>query len=144
MKVSKKYYLVEVTALPDYLVKVTQVKELLKEGVSIIDACKRMDVSRSTFYKYKDYIHFPSTQTIRRMVLNLKLIDETGVLSNVLNFVAKSGGNVLSINQEMPIHNIAFVTLTIDAIDLKSPISAFISEVKELNKVVEVILTAVE
>lgn len=140
----KEYYLVESSALPDYLVKVMQVKELLREDISISDACKKIRVSRSTYYKYKDLIHLPTNQTIRRMIVSLKLVDETGVLSNVLNFVANNGGNVLAINQQMPIHSIAFVTLSIDAIHLMQPTTAFISEMKELNKVVDVVLVSIE
>ena len=76
--------------------------------------------------------------------LSLKLVDYAGVLSNVLYYIASVGGNILSINQEMPIHNIAFVMLTIDAMNISLPINKFIGEVENLDKVVNVILTAVE
>jgi len=139
-----KYVLIDESILPEYLKKVIQAQEYTRNGMTITESCQKAGVPRSTFYKYKDYIYQPNSKAVRRMVINLKLIDETGVLSNVLNFVAKNGGNVLSINQEMPIHNIAFVTLTIDAINLCEPINVFMGEVKELPKVVEAILTAVE
>lgn len=141
---SKKYYLVEESVIDESVIKVINAKNLIDSGISITVACKRCDISRSTFYKYKDLIYQPENDSTRRMVLSLKLVDETGVLSNVLNFVAKCGGNVLSIHQEMPIHNIAFVMLTIDIVKLEKTIANFVGEIKDLSKVVEVILTAVE
>ena len=45
--------------LPDIFEKVVEAKELLKRGKvkSITEAVKEVGISRSAFYKYRDYVH---------------------------------------------------------------------------------------
>ena len=80
-----EYYVIHRSVLPDYFEKVIQIKEIISSGVNISDACKQVGLSRSTFYKYKDYVNRPSTKVGKRVLLLLKLVDEPGVLSDVLN-----------------------------------------------------------
>ena len=101
-------------------------------------------MSRSTFYKYKDYVNRPSMKVGKHIILSLKLVDEPGALSTILNEVASKNANILAINQEVPIHNIAFVTLTIALSDMDISIQNFIGELRELNNVIDVMLVAVE
>ena len=103
-----------------------------------------MGLSRSTFYKYKDYVNRPSIKVGRHIILSLKLVDEPGALSNILNEVAARNANVLAINQEVPIHNIAFVTLTISVMDMDISIQNFIQELRRGKNVIDVMLIAVE
>ncbi len=107
------YYVIHKKVLPDYFEKVIKIKEIINRGVNISDACKEIGLSRSTFYKYKDYVNRPSMKVGKHIILSLKLVDEPGALSTILNDVAARNANILAINQEVPIHNIAFVTLTI-------------------------------
>ena len=72
------------------------------------------------------------------------LDDSKGVLSSLLNYVATRGGNILSINQEMPINGIAFVTLTIDVIEVIDEVNSFISETLKINGVRSAKLLAIE
>ena len=62
----KKYYVVRERAVPEVLLKVVEAKKLLDSGkVSTVqDAAEQTDISRSSFYKYKDDI-FPSTRKPR-------------------------------------------------------------------------------
>ena len=80
----------------------------------------------------------------KRIILSLKLVDEPGVLSTILNDVAAKHANVLAINQEVPIHNIAFVTLTISIGNMDIPIQSFVQELKNGKNVIDVLLLAVE
>ena len=52
----KKYYVVRERAVPEVLLKVVEAKKLLDSGkVSTVqDAAEQTDISRSSFYKYKD------------------------------------------------------------------------------------------
>ena len=70
--------------------------------------------------------------------------DEPGTLSNVLNEIASRHANVLAINQEVPIHNIAYVNITADIMKMEISIQEFIQELKNLNSIVDVALLAVE
>ena len=53
-----KYYLVEASVLPEIFAKVIEAKELLETGQvrTVADAVARVDISRSAFYKYKDFV----------------------------------------------------------------------------------------
>lgn len=141
---SDDYFVIHRKVLPDYFEKVIQIKEIINKGVNISDACKQVGLSRSTFYKYKDYVNRPSMKVGKHIILSLKLVDEPGALSTILNEVASKKANILAINQEVPIHNIAFVTLTIALSDMELSIQNFISELRELNNVIDVMLVAVE
>ncbi len=141
---SDDYFVIHRKVLPDYFEKVIQIKEIINKGVNISDACKQVGLSRSTFYKYKDYVNRPSMKVGKHIILSLKLVDEPGALSTILNEVASKNANILAINQEVPIHNIAFVTLTIALSDMELSIQNFISELRELNNVIDVMLVAVE
>ena len=50
------YYLVEADMLPEIFLKVMEAKELLQTGEcsTVGDAVRRVGISRSAFYKYKD------------------------------------------------------------------------------------------
>ena len=55
-----KFYLVQEDILPEAIKKTIKVKEILKLGEvkTINEAVEKMDLSRSAYYKYKDYV-FP-------------------------------------------------------------------------------------
>ena len=139
-----EYYVIHRSVLPDYFEKVIQIKEIISSGVNISDACKQVGLSRSTFYKYKDFVNRPSTKVGKRVLLLLKLVDEPGVLSNVLNEIASRKSNVLAINQEVPIHNMAYVNITADILKMEISVQEFILELKALNNIIDVTLLAVE
>lgn len=141
---SDDYFVIHKKVLPDYFEKVIQIKEIINRGTNISDACREVGLSRSTFYKYKDYVNRPSIKVGRHIILSLKLVDEPGALSNILNEVAARNANVLAINQEVPIHNIAFVTLTISVMDMDISIQYFIQELRRGKNVIDVMLIAVE
>lgn len=138
------YFIIHKKVLPDYFEKVIEIKEIISKGDNISDACKKVGLSRSTFYKYKDYVDRPSMKVGKRIILSLKLIDEPGVLSDILNEIASKNANILAINQEVPIHNIAFVTLTIAILDTNMSVQGLVSELKEGKSVIDVLLLAVE
>lgn len=138
------YLIVHKSVLPENYEKVIKARELINENITISEACKEVGLSRSTYYKYKDYIYRPSSNYGKKAIMSLKLIDEKGVLSNILNFVAENKGNILAINQEMPIHNIAFVTITLDVIDMDISLSQLLEKLKAIKEVMDAILVAVE
>ncbi len=109
-----KYYLVREKAVPEVLLKVIEAKRLIDSGKAdtVQDATEQLGISRSSFYKYKDDI-FPFHENSRGKTINLmiQLDDETGLLSNVLNEIAKCRANILTIHQSIPIGGIASITL---------------------------------
>ena len=141
---NNEYFIIHKKVLPDYFEKVIQIKEAISKGSNISDACKEVGLSRSTFYKYKDYVNRPTMKLGKHVILSFKVYDEPGALSNILNEVASMGANVLAINQEVPINSVAFVTMTVAVINMDLSIADFISDLKTVKNVLDVMLIAVE
>ncbi len=144
MNSNDEYFVIHKKVLPDYFEKVIQIKEKVSCGMNVSDACKEIGLSRSTFYKYKDYVNRPTTKVGKRIIVSIKLKDEPGSLSNILNDVASRNANILAINQEVPIHNIAFVTLTISIMNMEMSVLDFVSEIKNKKNVIDANLLQVE
>ena len=131
--------------LPDFFLKVLKASNLVNEGnKSVSDACKIVDISRSTFYKYKDKVFEMATSYGKKAIITLKTEHEKGVLSNVLNAIAFYQGNVLTINQEMPIRNLAFISITLDCNELSISIHELVSKLKAIQKIKDATLVAFE
>lgn len=141
---SDDYYIIHKKVLPTYFEKVIQIKEIINLGVNISDACKQIGLSRSTFYKYKDYVNKPTTEIGKRIILSLKLLDNPGCLSSILNEIASHNANVLAINQAVPINNIAFVTITLSISNSLVISDELVEELKKIDGVIELSLVAVE
>ena len=117
MKADKKFYIVDKAVLPEIFLKVMDVKNLLEshKEKTVQDAVNKVGISRSAFYKYRDAI-FPLYENTRGRTVTImfNLDDTKGVLSNLLNDIAAAEGNILTINQPIPVNGIATVTLTIE------------------------------
>lgn len=110
-----KYYIVEASALPEVFLKVAEAKRLLDTGevLTVNDAALRAGISRSAFYKYRDYIlPFQNLMAGRIITFQLALHDEPGVLSTILSLFALCGANILTINQAIPTNGCAAVTIS--------------------------------
>lgn len=111
------YLIIHKSILPEYYEKVLEARRLLEDGSvrEVSQAVKQVGISRSTYYKYKDFILEPSELSVgRKAVLSVLLSHEPGVLSAVLAHISDRGGSVLTITQSLPIHGKASVTLTLD------------------------------
>ncbi len=100
-----QYFIVDADALPEIFLKVAEAKRLLETGESgtVNQAARRVGISRSAFYKYKDSLRpFNDMLNGRIITFQILLKNEPGVLSAVLNIFARSGANILTINQSIP------------------------------------------
>ncbi|MDR2940917.1 MAG: ACT domain-containing protein [Clostridiales bacterium] len=117
MKEDVTYFIVETGALPEIFLKVAEAKKLLESGTAktVKDATQMVNISRSAYYKYRDSV-FPFYENFRgrTITIALTLENKAGVLSNALNLIAGGGANILTINQNIPINNIANVTITLE------------------------------
>ena len=95
------YFIVEASALPEVFLKVAEAKRLLETGeVDTVNlAARRVGISRSAFYKYKDAVQ-PFNDMLHGRIVTFQILlkDEPGGLSSVLRIFAQSGGNILTIN----------------------------------------------
>ena len=139
------FLLVDKTVLPPYYDQVVKAVKLVEEeGKNISEVCKILDISRSTYYKYKDKVFELSSNYGRKAILSFRTENEKGVLSSILNTIANLQGNILTINQDMPIHNLAYITITLDTRDLTVTIYDLIAKLKQIPKIKDVTLLAVE
>lgn len=139
------YLIVNKKILPENILLVVEANKLISlKKISISDACREVGISRGTFYKYNNMVFLPSKELGKKAIFTFLLEHNKGVLSNLLNYVANLEGNVLSITQEMPINNSAFVTLTVDVIEMKIDLNAFLNQVLLIEGVKTARLIAVE
>lgn len=141
-----KYLIVSKEILPSYYDKVIEARNLVDSGKvdNISDAVKAVGISRSTYYKYKDHVFSPSNQYGRKATLSLVLDHKKGVLSHLLNVLAEEGANILTINQDIPIHQRAIVSITIDMLEIQSSLESLMEQLKKLDGVTKAKLLAIE
>lgn len=147
MKNSSDYYVVDKRVMPDVFIKVLKAKELLEAGdvSSVQEACEIADVSRSAYYKYKDYISpLGNSDMGKTAIIAFNLKDRAGLLSNVLNIMATEGANILTINQTIPINNVANVTISIETSGLKLGINNLTEKIKSIKGVIALKIIARE
>jgi chorismate mutase len=132
------YFLVDSSILPDVFSKVIEAKKLLTSGKSktVNDAVKEAGLSRSAFYKYKDYV-FPFYETSRGRVITLFFVveDFSGILSSIINKIAQAKANIITINQNVPINGLADVTISIATTGMTMDIGRLMESIGEIEGV---------
>ena len=138
MKQESVFLFVDSFILPEVFPKVLEVKQILSLGKikTVNDAVKKVGISRSAYYKYKDYV-FPFYETSRGKVLTLFFVveDFSGILSSIINKIASANANILTINQNIPINGLADVTVSIETFDMKDDMQALMTEIGKVEGV---------
>jgi chorismate mutase len=136
MNEAEKYFIVRKKAVPEVLLKVVEAKRLLdsEKAITVQEATESVGISRSSFYKYKDDI-FPFHDNARGKTFTfmLQMDDEPGLLSCVLNEVARNGANILTINQTIPVNGIALITLSVEILPSAVDVTAMIDDIEALS-----------
>ena len=143
----KTFYLVDGAALPEVYINVVKAKQLLKSGkaATIAAAVKEAGISRSAFYKYKDFID-PINEKSRDSTITLSatLKDEPGVLSELLLVFAKTGCNVITINQNIPYNGVAPVTISFTKGEMKMTVEQLIEKLLKVPGTVQMDIIGAE
>ncbi len=142
-----QYLIIHKSILPEYYGKVLEAKHLLEDGKikDVSQAVRQVGISRSTYYKYKDYILEPTDFSGgRKAVLSMMLVHEQGVLSGLLIKISEARANVLTITQSLPIRDKASVTISIDMSEMKQNLSDLTDAISNTPGVEQVRLLAVE
>lgn len=143
----ENYLIVHKSVLPDYFEKVLEAKRLLESGKvrEVSEAVRRVGISRSTYYKYKDHVFAPSSVAeSRKAVLELMLDHQPGVLSAVLARIFGAGASILTITQSLPVLGKASVTLSIDLGSMSGTIETLTRSLDSVDGVESVRLLAIE
>ena len=138
------FYLINASIVPDIYKKVITAKSLLASGKakSASQAAKMADISRSAYYKYKDAIfEYQGDDSSDTATINAKLMDNAGVLSSLMNELYKAGANVLSVNQSVPIHSVADVSVTVQIAEMTATKEELLNSIKEIDGVNSVVLS---
>lgn len=138
MKQESVFFLVDSFILPEVFSKVIEVKKVLSTGKikTVNDAVKEVGISRSAYYKYKDYI-FPFYETSRGKVLTLFFVveDFSGILSSIIDKIASAKANILTINQNIPINGLADVTVSIETTKMKNELQDLMGDIEKIEGV---------
>lgn len=132
----RKLVIADLSVLPPVYQKVITVKELLESGQAetVNDAAEMADVSRSAYYKYKDYV-FPFNQMQGILTLLIAVVDMKGVLSDMLGFISEVGCNILTINQNVPVNGVANITVTVQTENMRVSTDRLISGIQRVRGV---------
>ena len=147
MEKKNKYYVVRDKALPEVLQKVVEVKRLLEadKNLTVQEAAEQVGLSRSSFYKYKDDIlPFSDNTRGKTVTLVIQMMDEPGLLSDLLHIVADYRANILTIHQSIPINGKGLLTVSVDIEDSETDVSAMIQDVEKIEDVSYVKIIAME
>ena len=139
----RKLVIADLSVLPQVYHKVLRVKELLDSGkaATVNDAAELANVSRSAYYKYKDYV-FPFNQMQGILTLLLVALDVKGVLSKILSVLSDGGCNILTINQNVPVNGVANITVTVQTERMKISVDRLITQLKTTSGVRNVAILA--
>ena len=131
-----KYLIVSNSVLPEYFEQVVKTREMIESGeINISQACQKNNISRSTYYKYKDNVFRPDREYGKKSIFAFKMADEKGVLSRILSVINEFNANIIAINQAMPIKNFAYVTITLDISDSNKPLQELTKKLKQIKHV---------
>ena len=136
----QKFYLVAADALPEVFLRVAEAKRMLQvgEAATVGEAARLVGISRSAFYKYKDFVSpFQDMSRGHLVTFNLELLDRQGVLSSVLAIFAENGANILTINQSIPTNGCAAVTISAETSDMRESLEELIASAAETAGVVK-------
>lgn len=144
---ANSYLIIHKSVLPDYFEKVLEARRLLESGKvrEVSEAVRRVGISRSTYYKYKDFVFEPSEVSgSRKAVLELMLDHQPGVLSAVLSRIFGAGASVLTITQSLPVLGKASVTISLDVSGMSLGVGALVSALEAIPGADSVRLLAIE
>ena len=143
----ENYLIVHKSILPEYYEKVLAARRLMESGKcrEVSQAVRQVGISRSTYYKYKDFLFEPSDMAGgRKAVLSMLLSHAPGVLSAVLRQISEAGASVVTISQSPPIHDVASLTVTLDVSEMGLPLAELVDRLRATPGVDSARLLAME
>ncbi len=132
------YLLVDKSVVPEVFIKVVDAKKKLSSGryKTVNDALCAANISRSAFYKYKNYVYeYTVFDTNQLVTLFFTLDDVAGILSDILNKLSLEGANILTIYQNIPVNNTANVTISMRTDNMKTDIESMVEKLKAIDGV---------
>lgn len=142
-----KYYIVDKSILPDSYEKVIQARKLIDTGevTQVSEATKKVGISRGTYYKYKDLVfNNERGDWNKKAVISFMLDHQKGILSKVLSIISEKNASILTINQNIPIHQIASVMISLDFSELTCTVDELLEAIGNISRATKVELVSIE
>lgn len=142
---NQTYYIVEASALPEVYLKAAEAKRLLETGEvqTVNEAALRTGISRSAYYKYRNTVKpLQNMMAGHILTFQMTLQDIAGLLSSILTIFAQNGANILTINQTIPIHGCATLTISAETSAMNVPVETLLHSVRATKGVVRAELLA--
>ena len=147
MAEENNYFIVKKKALPEVLLKVVEAKRLLEadKNMTVQTAMLKVGLSRSSYYKYKDDIMpFRENQQGRTVTFMIIMEDIPGLLSTVLQVIARYQANILTILQAIPVNGVASLTISVDVLTSDTDMADMIACIEALEGICELKLLSRE
>lgn len=134
------YMLISSKVLPPVFKSVIKAKQFLSSGqaANASKAAMQAGISRSAFYKYKDYVFKYETEDKHEITLNAVLNDRAGVLSAMTSALYSYGANIITVNQNAPNGGTASVSITIRTDDTNMSVSDLVEHLKSVDGIVSI------
>ena len=110
------------------------------------DGAKTMDMALKMLQmEYKDGVRpFFEATTDRIVTFHFMLHDQPGVLSSILGLMARSGANLLTVNQSIPMRGQASVTISARTGEMKYSVEELMHRAEQMEGVSKVEILASE
>ena len=144
---SKEFLIVNKKTLPENYEKVLEAKALLNShsAKDISDACKKVGLSRNSYYKLKDMVFsIEDEKQTQKVVISCDLNHTQGILSNLLHHLAAHQANILTITQNYPLQNNAHVVIMMDISEMLISIETLIDELNGIEHINNTKLISIE
>ena len=134
------YLVVNSDLLPPVFSGVIKAKKLLAEGIATntSQAVKMAGISRSAYYKYRDYVF--EFEDVNHSTINLSavLTDRVGVFSALTSVLYENGANIITVTQGLPVNGTAAVSLTVGTDNVKISLDELLSKLKSADGIISV------
>ena len=134
----ENFLIVNSKILPEVFLKVVSAKQLLSEGIApnTSKAVKMVGISRSAFYKYKDYVFRFEKEGQNILTFTALLSDKAGVFSAMANVFYEVGANIITVNQSTPVDGTAKVVLTANTDNVSISVDELIGKLKKIQGII--------
>ncbi|MCQ2555098.1 MAG: ACT domain-containing protein [Clostridia bacterium] len=144
---SNEFIIIRKDVLPEFFENVLKIKNGLQDGTyeNITVACHENNISRSTYYKYKDSVFDYVTDSVnKRATIALILSHKAGALSQVCEMLSKDNISIMTISQSLPIAEKASVLVSVDVSNMEYRIEKLLDKLNKADYVVSATLLAIE
>ena len=135
-----KFVLVNASVLPPVFEGVIYAKQLLADGTAAnaTQAVKMAGISRSAFYKYRDFVFAYNPQNSGTINLLATLTDKAGVLSSLTTALYNYGANIITVNQSIPVNGAASASLTVSTENLQLSVEDLLDALQQIEGAISI------